>query len=606
MSSSSSTTAPEPSSSSAATLPPPPTTTGDAKPAKPNAKQAEKEAKKAARLAEEAAKAQAKADLLLKYADIFGNSPIVQSTTYHSRNYVSLASLAERAGQTVLLRARVSNTRKKGNKLAFLVLRDGLASVQAVAMADNEGDATTTATTVPPSSSSVPLPIPKEMIQYIGQIPAESIVDVEGEVRPTEQPIVSTSVQNVELQVLKIHTISESLRTLPYTLEDASRGEHDEDGPKVNFDTRLNARWLDLRTPATQAVFRLQSCVCEYFRAFLLDQDFVEIHVPKIVNTASEGGANVFKLQYFQRFAYLAQSPQLHKQITIQGDLPRVFEIGPVFRAENSNTHRHLTEFVGLDVEMRLTEHYYEVLDMAEGLFHFMFTRLSKCEKELEAVRRQYPFEPLVWKMTPERMDALGVGIIESDDSADGEANTTKKKPSTDTYGALVHNMESRMLRLHYPSCIALLNTALKEDEALLPTDDINTTNEKLLGKLVKERYGVDFFISDRFPSTVRPFYTMPCPDDPLYTNSYDMFIRGEEISSGAQRIHDSEMLLQRAASLSVDLKPIMEYVDSFKLGAWPHGGFGAGLERVVMLFLGLGNIRLTSLYPRDPQRLAP
>lgn len=570
------------------------TTTDDAKPTKPNAKQAEKEARKAARLAEEAAKAKAKADLLVKYAGIFGNSPLVQSTTYHAKTYVSLPSLAERAGQTVLIRARVSNTRKKGNKLAFLVLRDGLESVQAVAMAESEGEASTTA----PSST---LPLPKEMIQYIGQIPAESIVDVEGEVRRTEQPILATTVQNVELQILKIHTISESLRTLPFTLEDASRGEQDEDGPKVNSDTRLNARWLDLRTPATQAIFRLQSRVCQYFREYLLDQDFVEIHVPKIVNTASEGGANVFKVQYFQRFAYLAQSPQLHKQISIQGDLPRVFEIGPVFRAENSNTHRHLTEFVGLDVEMRLSEHYYEVLDMAEGLFHFMFTHLSTCEKELEAVRRQYPFEPLVWKMTTECMEALGVGVIESEEGAQG-----KRKPSTDTYGALVHNMESRMLRLHYPSCIALLNTALNEEEKLQPTDDINTTNEKLLGKLVKERYGVDFFISDRFPSTVRPFYTMPCPDDPLYTNSYDMFIRGEEISSGAQRIHDSEMLLQRAASLSVDLKPIMEYVDSFKLGAWPHGGFGAGLERVVMLFLGLGNIRLTSLYPRDPQRVAP
>lgn len=538
---------------------------------KMNPKQAEKEARKAARLAEEAAKAEAKLALLAQYADTFGPAKLVQSTTYQTKPYTSIASLAERAGQKVLLRARVSTTRKKG-KLAFMVLRDGVDSVQAVAAVE-EGST------------------PKEMIDFMGQIPVESIVDVEAEVIASEQPITATSVQNVELKVVKIHTVSESLRTLPYTLEDASRRESDE-GAKVNFDTRLNARWLDLRTPATNAVFRLQSRVGQYFRQFLLDNEFIEIHVPKIVNAASEGGANVFKLQYFQRAAYLAQSPQLHKQMSLQGDLPRVFEVGPVFRAENSNTHRHLTEFVGLDVEMRINEHYYEVLDVAEGLFHYMFTQLSQCTKELGAVCSQYPFEPLVWKMTPERMEELGVGIIE------------KGEKGSDPYGALVHNMDSRMLRLNYKHCIELLNTVV--EEKLSPTDDINTTNEKLLGRLVKERYGVDFFISDRFPSTVRPFYTMPCPDDERFTNSYDMFIRGEEISSGAQRIHDSAMLLQRAESLQVDLKPIIEYVDAFRLGAWPHGGFGVGLERVVMLYLGLPNIRMATLFPRDPQRVAP
>lgn len=535
------------------------------------AEKSEKELRKAARAAEEAAKADAKLALLASYADTFGVAPLVQSTTYKSKNYVRISALEKEApGNNLYVRARVANTRKKG-KLAFMVLRDSGETVQAVAASDDE--------------------IPKEMIDFIGQIPVESIVDIYAEVAAVENPIESTSIRHVELKVKKIHIISESLRQLPYTIEDASRKESDE-GPKVNFDTRLNSRWLDLRTPATNAVFRLQARVGRYFREYLQDQEFVEIHVPKIVNTASEGGANVFQLKYFQRSAYLAQSPQLHKQITIQGDFPGVFEIGPVFRAENSNTHRHLTEFVGLDVEMRIFEHYYEVLDLAEELFHYIFTHLGTCKKELEAVNQQFPFEPLVWKMTPEKMKELGVGVIET------------KQAATDKYGALVHNMESRMLRLAYPSCIELLNTAISEK--LKATDDINTTNEKLLGKLVKERYGVDFFISDRFPSTARPFYTMPCIDDELFTNSYDMFIRGEEISSGAQRIHNSELLLKRAESLKVDLSVIQEYVDSFKLGAWPHGGFGVGLERVVMLYLGIPNIRMASLYPRDPQRVAP
>eukprot|EP00455_Lapot_gusevi_P010396 TRINITY_DN146_c0_g4_i2.p2 TRINITY_DN146_c0_g4~~TRINITY_DN146_c0_g4_i2.p2 ORF type:complete len:319 (+),score=56.24 TRINITY_DN146_c0_g4_i2:123-959(+) len=278
--------------------------------------------------------------------------------------------------------------------------------------------------------------------------------------------------------------------------------------------------------------------------------------------------------------------------MAVQGDLKRVFEVGPVFRAENSNTHRHLTEFVGLDMEMAINEHYYEVLDVAEALFGFMFVKLLKHTKELEAIRAQYTFEDLVFQVTPETIAELGIGIID------------ENVPSTDEYLARIHNRERRMIRIPYAKCIALLNTIL--ENKLEETEDINTANEKLLGTLIKKRYGVDWFISDRFPSACRPFYTMPCPDDERFTNSYDMFIRGEEISSGAQRIHDPELLLARAKSLNVDLTPIKDYVDSFRLGAWPHGGFGVGLERVAMLYLGLSNIRYASLFPRDPQRITP
>nr|CCC90916.1 putative aspartyl-tRNA synthetase [Trypanosoma congolense IL3000] len=536
-----------------------------------NKKQNEKEARKAARLAEEAARAAEKAALLARFADVFGTAPLVQSGGYKTRKFFEISSLTrDLADSVVTIRARVDTTRKKG-KLAFTVLRDGMHSVQATAAVSEE--------------------VPKEMVDFIGQLPCESIVDVEGIVRVVEQPIISTTQQDVELGIKRIHVVSEALRVLPFTLGDASRRE-DEEGIKVNFDTRLSCRWLDLRTMASNAIFKIQSRVGQHFREFLINNEFVEIHSPKIIATASEGGANVFKLGYFNRDAYLAQSPQLYKQIAIQGDLKRVFEVAPVFRAENSNTHRHLTEFVGLDVEMRINEHYYEVLDLAEELFCYIFASLSNHTVELNLIKRQYPFEPLVWQITPERMKELGVGTIEE--------NT---EPS-DEYKARVRNSNLRMIRINYPDCIALLNTVL--EEKLNPTDDINTTNEKLLGKLVKERYGVDFFISDRFPSCARPFYTMPCPTDERFTNSFDMFIRGEEISSGAQRIHDASLLLKRAEMLQVDLTPVGDYVDSFRLGAWPHGGFGVGLERVVMLYLGLHNVRLASLFPRDPQRVTP
>jgi len=230
------------------------------------------------------------------------------------------------------------------------------------------------------------------------------------------------------------------------------------------------------------------------------------------------------------------------------------------FRAEKAFTHRHLTEFVGLDIEMAFNEHYHEVLDVLDGLFTSIFDGLAKrFAKELEIVGQQYPFEPLKYNI-----------------------------PS---------------LRLKFPEAIAMLREA---GETIGDFDDLSTPSEKHLGKLVKEKYGVDFYILDRFPKAVRPFYTMPAPDDPNYSNSYDFFLRGEEIMSGAQRIHDPVLLAQRATECGVALEGIKDYVNAFKYGAPPHGGGGIGLERVVMLYLGLKNIRLTSMFPRDPNRTTP
>ncbi|ESQ54071.1 hypothetical protein EUTSA_v100249451mg, partial [Eutrema salsugineum] len=256
----------------------------------------------------------------------------------------------------------------------------------------------------------------------------------------------------------------------------------------------------------------------------------------------------------------LAQSPQLHKQMAICGDLRRVFEVGPVFRAEDSFTHRHLCEFVGLDVEMEIYTHYSEIMDLVDELFVFIFTKLNeRCNKELEAVRKQYPFVPL------------------------------KFLPKT--------------LRLTFAEGIEMLKDAGVE---VNPLGDLNTESERKLGQLVLEKYNTEFYMLHRYPAAVRPFYTMPCADDSRYSNSFDVFIRGEEIISGAQRVHIPEVLEQRAGECGIDVKTIKTYIDSFRYGAPPHGGFGVGLERVVMLFCALNNIRKTSLFPRDPQRLAP
>nr|BAH72272.1 ACYPI007430 [Acyrthosiphon pisum] len=279
-----------------------------------------------------------------------------------------------------------------------------------------------------------------------------------------------------------------------------------------------------------------------------------------MINAASEGGANVFTISYFKGSAYLAQSPQLYKQMAIAGDFDRVFTIGAVFRAEDSNTYRHLTEFVGLDLEMAFKYHYHEVVDVIGSLFTNIFKGLrDNYQSEIKTICEQYPVEPFKFLDPP--------------------------------------------LKLEFPTAVNMLREAGVEmgDE-----DDLSTPNEKLLGRLVKAKYDTDFYILDKFPLAIRPFYTMPDPDSKVASNSYDMFMRGEEILSGAQRIHDFDYLIERAKHHQVDIEKIAAYIDAFRYGCPPHAGGGIGLERVVMLYLGLDNIRKVSMFPRDPKRLTP
>lgn len=352
---------------------------------------------------------------------------------------------------------------------------------------------------------------------------------------------------------------------MPLLIEDAMRPEAEDEEAETNLatvkqDTKLDNRIIDLRTLTNQAIYRIEAGVCRLFRETLDARGFVEIHTPKIINAASEGGANVFKVSYFKTSAYLAQSPQLYKQMAIAADFDRVYTVGSVFRAEDSNTHRHLTEFIGLDVEIAIKYHYHEVLNIIGELFTSIFKGLEKqFAAEIQTVRKQFPSEPFQFL-----------------------------EPA---------------LRLEYAEGVKMLNdngVKMNDDE------DLSTANEKFLGKLVKKKYGTDFFILDKYPLCVRPFYTMPDPNNPKFSNSYDMFIRGEEILSGAQRIHDPELLTQRAKHHGIDVEKIKAYIDSFRYGCPPHGGGGIGLERVVMLYLGLNNIRKTSMFPRDPKRLAP
>lgn len=240
--------------------------------------------------------------------------------------------------------------------------------------------------------------------------------------------------------------------------------------------------------------------------------------------------------------------------------MERVFEIGPVFRAENSNTYRHLCEFTGLDMEMTFKTHYFEVLDILAEMLIYIFNNLeTRYAKELKVVSDQYPFEPFVCK--------------------------------------------SPVVKFHFKEGVKLLQEAGFTQD---PLEDLTSETEKALGKIVKEKYETDFYMLYGYPVNARPFYTMLDPNNPGYTNSYDFFMRGEEITSGAQRVHDPELLAQRALECGIPPETIQGYIDAFKFGISQHAGAGFGLERIVKFYCNIQNIRKCSMFPRDPKRLTP
>ncbi|KAJ3719871.1 aspartate-tRNA ligase [Lentinula raphanica] len=517
---------------------------------KKRAKAAEKEKKAAEKAAKQQELAAQQAASEADYAtEFYGTLPLHQSQSRPRRPRVDIASLPSRDGETVLLRARIHNSRAQGSKMVFLNLRQRTESVQALMIV-------------------APEKVSKQMVKWTAGLAIESIVLVEGVVKKSPEIIKSATVGTVEVEISKLYLISGVETRLPFTVEDADRTEAEIEASgdqfnRVLLDTRLNNRVIDLRSQTNQAIFKLQAAVGELFRHHLHSNGFIEIHSPKLQGAATESGASVFKVSYFKGSAFLAQSPQLAKQMAIAADFERVYEIGPVFRAEDSNTHRHLTEFMGLDLEMTIEEHYHEVMEMLDGLFLSIFHGLrDKYKNEISVVNKQFPAEEFKWREGPEGT-----------------------------------------LKLSFKEAVDLLVEDGVPREVL---DDINTENEKRLGRIVRAKYETDYYIIDKFPMELRPFYTMPDPTDPTLSNSYDFFMRGEEILSGAQRIHDPKLLEKQMRAKEIDPESMRGYLDGFRLGCSPHGGGGIGLERVLMLFLKLNNIRRASLFPRDPKRLEP
>jgi aspartyl/asparaginyl-tRNA synthetase len=291
--------------------------------------------------------------------------------------YSETTPIDEAGGAEVCFRAVVENARNQSAKLSFLVFRETLNTIQAVVAASDS--------------------LSRQMVKFAGSVPSESIVLVHGLVKKTPEPVKSATISHLEIHVKKLYVVAKADSQLPMQVSDAERplplegeeAKEDESGrPIVTLNTRLNNRVIDLRGKHNRAIFAIKDGVTALFQEFLRGQGFIGIQTPKLLGAPTEGGANVFSVDYFATKAFLAQSPQLYKQMMIAARFERVMEVGPVFRAENSNTARHLTEFTGLDLEMAFEENYHEVVEVLENLMLYIFNGLrTKYKRETDLVR---------------------------------------------------------------------------------------------------------------------------------------------------------------------------------------------------------------------------
>ncbi|HOQ06634.1 MAG TPA: aspartate--tRNA(Asn) ligase [Clostridiales bacterium] len=323
----------------------------------------------------------------------------------------------------------------------------------------------------------------------------------------------------------------------------------------ASLDTQLDHRTVSLRPARSRAIFRVQQEIEEAFRSYFREHGFTQIHTPKIISSATEGGSEMFTVDFFGRRAFLAQSPQFYKQMMVGAGFERVFEIGHAYRAELHNTWRHLSEYVSMDVEMGFIESYEDLMDIEEGYINYLFRHLkSACAAELEM---------------------FGVSLPDS--------------------------VEIPRLPLAEAQRIVLEKYGRRS-----PLSGLDAEGEKLFSEYMKNEYGTDFVFLTKYPASKRPMYTMPDPENNELTQSFDLIYKGLEITTGSQRIHDYEMLKRNIEKFGLDPENFRFYLDSFRYGMPPHGGFAIGLERITMKLLDLDNIREATLFPRDIKRLEP
>ena len=383
----------------------------------------------------------------------------------------------------------------------------------------------------------------KPLLDIMSEVTVDSTVRVVGKVVSNE----AVKLGGLEIIPSTIEVTSEAL-PLPFDYNNLEG---------VNIDTRMDFKWLDMRNRRNTLIRQVESCLTEGMRTFLYENHFTEIHSPKLIGTASESGSDVFEVKYFDREAYLAQSPQFYKQMALAGGLDRVFEVGPVFRAEKSNTNRHATEFTGFDLEFAYIDSYEDVMDLEEDLLI----------AGLKVVKERYGDEIL---------EIFGKEVI----------IPTKPFPRI--------KLKDLYQQLHDRYQFEIP----KED-----IGDMNAEAEKLTYKFAMEEYNSEFIFIVDYAATKRPFYHMRDSEGKL--QGYDLIWRGTEITSGAQREHRYEELVKNANEKGLG-KDVEFYLQFFQYGCPPHGGFGIGLDRLTMLLLGLPSLKETQFLFRGPNRLTP
>ena len=371
----------------------------------------------------------------------------------------------------------------------------------------------------------------------------ENSIEVTGMVRENEKAL-----GGIEIEAEKIDMVGKVYYDkLPFEIQGYKT--------KVSLETQLDYRTMSLRIPKKKAIFKIQNEIEESFRRFFKENDFEEIHTPKIINSGTEGGSEMFTVDYFGRRAFLAQSPQFYKQMMVGAGFERVFEVGYAYRAELHNTYRHLNEYISLDVEIGFIKDEKDLMDIEENFLRYMFKHLKEtCKEELKLYDTELP-------------DELNIPRI----------------PLSEAQEIL-----------------------LAEYGKKSPVGNIDNEGELLFAQYVKEKYNCDFVFLTEYPTAKRPMYAMECEDNPEITKSFDLIYKGLEITTGGQRIHDYEMLKGKMERLGLDLAAFKFYLDTFKYGMPPHGGFAIGLERITKQVLDLSNIREAALFPRDMKRIEP
>ncbi|MEM4259916.1 MAG: aspartate--tRNA(Asn) ligase [Candidatus Woesearchaeota archaeon] len=382
----------------------------------------------------------------------------------------------------------------------------------------------------------------ENLFKRISQLSIESAIFVEGTVTESSQ-----SKKRYEVKIKDLCVLSKA-ETPPITVQ--------EKGITIALDKRLDNRTIDLRKPKNNAIFHIQSAIIEGMTHILNKKGFLQVFTPAIMGSTSEGGAEVFKFKYFDKDAFLRQDPQLHRQLTILGGIEKLYDLGPSWRAEMSHTTRHLCEHRTLAVEMAFIKDETDTIKLEEDLIIGALKNVNdKCETELKT---------------------LGVKI---------------KIP------------ESPFPELRFPKIYDIVE---QEGGKLSYGSDLDADTMKIIWEYVHKKFHSDFYFFNRFPSAVKPFYVMKVDDEPEWARSVDLNFRGLELSSGGQREHRYEKIVEQAKEKGMSLKNIAWFTEPFRYGSPPHGGFAIGIERITKELLKLENIREAVLFPRAPERLEP